>query len=546
MGTKRLLVLSARVTDATKAIRVCPFLSMMMACSSIAKTAATKAGNLTMLNPKAETWFESRAICPEVVARLGIYSARRGPDGVKPDPAGDIIAFPFFENGKVVKEKYRGRPNADGSKNITQRTDPKATFYNADALDDPALIEGTAALVIVEGEPDCLAVLTAGYPFVVSVPDGAPPAADMSGNEPVAMSSNVDLETDSMKFVFNNWDRLKKIKRFVLFGDDDGPGYRLRDELARRLGAVRCSYVRYPDCKGKKADANEILIQLGPAAIVDAIANAVPMPVRGLYRMNDFPPEPHLNPVSTGFGRLDLPVQKGMAGLMPELGLFMTVLGLPESGKSTWTTQLATNLAKAHKWNIAIATFEMRRRQIYKLLQAAYSGKDTLTRQEWDEADKFINDRFTFIHNDSLKSEDDPTIEWILDCADDAVIRDDINVLIIDPWNEADHIRKQGETLTEYTGRAIKKIKRFAQSRNVLVIVVIHPTKEGALKDALSLYDAADSAHWVNKADLAVLINRDYENGTITLKVGKVRYRVTGQHGETQFVYIPELEIFSQ
>lgn len=501
-----------------------------------------------MLSPKAEAWFSARAIDLEVVARMGIYTATRGQAGVKPDVAGDLIAFPFFENGKVVKEKYRGRPNQDGSKNITQRTDPKSTFYNADVLDDPALFDESHPLVIVEGEPDCLAVLTAGYPFVVSVPDGAPPASSDSAARPVALSENVDLESDSMKYIFNNIDRIKKIKRFVLFTDNDPAGWRLRDELTRRLGAVRCSYVRYPDCNGKKADANEVLLQHGPAAVIETISNAVRMPVRGLYRMKDFPPEPVLAPVSTGFGRLDLPVQNGMAGLMLELGLFMTVLGAPESGKSTWTVQLAANLARMQGWNIAIATFEMRRRAVYSLLQASYTGKSEMPRDEWDEADRFINERFTFIYNDSTKSEDDPTVDWILECATDAVIRDGTNVLIIDPWNEADHHRKSGESLTEYTGRAIKKLKRFAQTNNVLVIVVIHPTKEGGLKGSgeMSLYDAADSAHWVNKADLGVLLDRDYQNETTTIKVGKVRYRSTGRRGETQFVYMPELEIFSQ
>jgi twinkle protein len=60
------------------------------------------------------------------------------------------------------------------------------------------------------------------------------------------------------------------------------------------------------------------------------------------------------------------------------------------------------------------------------------------------------------------------------------------------------------------------------------------------------MYDAADSAHWVNKADLGVLVNRDYQNELTTIKVGKVRYRQTGRRGETTFVYDPELEIFSQ
>jgi twinkle protein len=350
-----------------------------------------------------------------------------------------------------------------------------------------------------------------------------------------------------MKFVFNNWARLAKIKRFVLFADNDAPGWRLRDELARRLGAVRCSYVKYPDGGGK--DANDILIKLGSASVLETITGAARMPVRGLYRMNDFPPEPPLNPVSTGFGRLDLPVQNGMAGLMVEKGLFMTVLGAPESGKSTWTTQVAANLARVHGWNIAIATFEMRRNAVYKLLQAAFTGKDQISRQEWDAADRFINDKFTFIYNDSLKSEDETTIDWVLECAQDAVIRDGTDVLLIDPWNEMEHNRKHGESLTEYTGKAIKKLKRFAQTNNVLVIVVIHPTKDGGLKAAaneLSMYDAADSAHWVNKADLGVMVHRDYANEMTTIKVGKVRYRQTGRRGDTTLSYIPELEIFSQ
>jgi twinkle protein len=509
------------------------------------------------LSQKAEAWFDSRAICPEVVARMGIYSGKLVQVGdaneVKPDPQGDIIVFPYVENQVEVAAKYRGRPNSDGSKRMWQKAGAKRTFFNADVLDDPALIDGTAALVITEGEPDCLAVLSAGYPFAVSVPDGAPPDKDSHGNVLPAVSRNADVDPEQdtgFKFIFNNWEKLKRIKRFVLFADDDGPGHRLRDELSRRLGPARCAFVVYPDCNGKKPDANEVLSQHGSEALLAVITDAVPMPVRGLYRMNDFPQEPDLNPVTTGFGRMDLPVQGGMAGLMLELGLFMTVLGKPESGKSTWTTQLAANLARIHGWNVAIATFEMRRRQMYRLLQASYFEKapEQLTETEWSKADSFINKRFTFIHSDSMKDDDDPTLDWILDCGADAVIRDSINVLIIDPWNEADHHRKPGESLTEYTGRAIKKIKQFAKVYNVLVIVVIHPTKEGGLKPSgdLSLYDAADSAHWVNKADLAILIDRDYQNELMTVKVGKVRYRVTGRRGETQFTYIPELEIFSQ
>ena len=53
---------------------------------------------------KAEEWFEGRAIDLEIVARMGIYSGRRVLAGdeseVVPDCVeGNILAFPYFENG---------------------------------------------------------------------------------------------------------------------------------------------------------------------------------------------------------------------------------------------------------------------------------------------------------------------------------------------------------------------------------------------------------------------------------------------------------------
>lgn len=508
------------------------------------------------LSPKAAAWFEARAISPDVIAHMAIYSGKRVGTGeaseVVADATGDILCFPYIERGDEVAAKYRGRPRPDGSKVMWQKRGGKRTFYNADILDDPALQSGAHPLVIVEGEPDCLAVLTAGIPFVVSVPDGAPPDRDAQGNAlpPVPMDAT-DIEPekdDKFKFIVNNWDRLKKIKRFVLMTDPDGPGQRLRDELARRLGRVRCSFVLYPSCGEKKPDANEVLIQHGPTAIIQMLATAKPMPVKGLYKLKDFPPEADFQPLSTGWGRLDMPASSGMAGLMLDRGIFMTVLGKPEGGKSTWTTQLAARMAKHHGWNIGIATFEMRHRHMAKLLRNSYLGRLTLSTEgeDYRRADMFINKHFTFIRCDTLDEADDPTIEWILDRAGDAVIRDGIDMLIIDPWNEADHQRRRDESLTEYTGRAIKRLKRFAQVYNVLVCVVIHPTKEGGLSEKLSMYDAADSAHWVNKPDIGVLIERDYATDEIDVKVGKMRYRALGQRGTTRFSYLADLEIFSE
>ena len=519
------------------------------------------------VSQKAEAWFTGRAIDPEVVARMGIYSGRREQVGdesqVVPDASGDILVFPYYEAGKDVAAKYRGRPRPDGSKMFWQRKDGRKTFYNADVLDDPALIDGTAALVIVEGEPDCLAVLTAGYPFVVSVPDGAPADRDANG-KPLAPvpdgADDIDPDADlKYSYIQSNWARLSKIKRFILFTDDDGPGQRLRDELARRLGRVRCSFVHYPLCGDKKADANEILVQHGADTLITVISRAVPFPIKGIYHVSDFPLMERPKTYPTGWGRLDLPVSvPGMCALMLTTGIFMVVLGKPGSGKSTWTLQLAFNMARQNGWNVGLGSFEVLPvPYVRDILRVHYNrdpnseggkGLSELSRLQISEADKFIEKKFTFFHIDPLEDDSEQTLEWLLEKAADAVIRDGIKMLIIDPWNELEHARRRDETETQYTARAIRAMKKFAMAFDVLVIVVVHPTKSGGDKPQgdLSLYDADGSAHWVNKPEIGLVVERDDASGQCIIHGRKFRFSFLGRKGSTSFVYDPRTESYGQ
>ena len=71
----------------------------------------------------------------------------------------------------------------------------------------------------------------------------------------------------------------------------------------------------------------------------------------------------------------------------------------------------------------------------------------------------------------------------------------------------------------------ISKIKRFNRRNGVTTIVVAHPTKMqrdcngGVLRP--SLYDIAGSAHWFNKCDVGIVVDRDWD--TITDTDGKER-----------------------
>ncbi|TDR90318.1 DnaB-like helicase C-terminal domain-containing protein [Enterovirga rhinocerotis] len=495
------------------------------------------------VNPKVFEFFEKRGIGPETVTRTGIYSARRRRDGddqsfaTEPDPNGNIIAFPFFERGEVVAEKYR----APGKK-FYQRPKPRKTFYNSDILDDPALAASTAALVITEGEMDALSVIEAGYPFAVSVPDGAPPARDKNGRL-IAVPENADdvdpENDDKFAFVFNNWDRLQRVKRIVIAVDNDEPGTRLAAELVRRLGRVRCSFVAYPEgCK----DLNDVLLHHGPGHVINLISQARPYPVRGLYTLSEFPPEPELRPVSTGWPELDAHVLVYHPSLM-------VITGFANAGKTSFATQMVAQLASQHRWNAAIASFEMRVNPFIRdALIAGYLQRP----RPWSNEEKargraWVEQHFTFIAPDP-ESDDDTNLDWLIEKAEAAVIRHGARVLLLDPWNEVDHARKADETHTEYVGRALRRLKTFARRFDVLVIIVAHPSKGATFKSDkdLSLYDVADSAHFANKADQGLILVKGREEGTSTILVKKIRYQPeTGRPGEIPLKFDLRTRLFT-
>lgn len=502
-----------------------------------------------MINPKLLKWLDNRGVSAEIASRMGIYSVRRGPDGSSvPDPRGDTLAFPYIENGDEVNTKYRG-----AGKKFWQRKEGRKTFYNADILDDPALVAGDYPLVICEGEMDCLSFIQAGYPYVVSVPDGAPPARDQHGNlvDVPDAANDVDIAHDEKyQYVHNNWARLKNVKRFVLAGDADEPGWRLTQELARRLGRARCSFVSYPEgCK----DANEVLIAHGGGGVAELATLAKRFPVRGLYKLNDFPDEPPVRTFDVGFPGLSFnPSLPDSPYLTLYRGAFVVVSGTPGCGKTTWTMQLAFNMAAIHGWRCAIASFEMRISPTLRdRLRGYYLG---LPRAHWTrsgilEADAFIQDRFSFI---ALAPDDDETeadVDWVIDRAADAVIRDGVSMLIVDPWNEVEHRRRAGENVADYTNRAIRSFKRFAHSADVCTIVVAHPTKSAGLAvkngEPMSLYDISDGATWANKAELGVIVSRRSWQDTVTeIGIKKVKFEDTGQNGDVYLTYDKALKAF--
>jgi twinkle protein len=474
--------------------------------------------------------FEDRGISAETAAKYEIYTARKNGEVIEPSERGNIIVFPFLERGTSVNEKYRALP-----KKFWQRSGGRRTFWNSDALDDPALADGRMPLIITEGEFDALTAIECGFPLSVSVPDGAPGVADGEDPEKLAPLDAGAEQSGKFEFLWNNRERLARIKRFVIAVDNDAPGRRLAAELVRRLSAARCLFIEYPfGCK----DLNEVLTSFGPEEVSRVINQVKPYPVRGLYHLSEFPSHSALETFSTGWSTVD-------RHLRVFAGEFMVVTGIPGHGKSSWVLNLLVNAAENHGWRSAIFSPEMpivpQLRDKLRRIRLRNSIEE-MDRATLKEADAWIEDYFVFIDVDPTGADDETyDLDWLLDRATDAVLRDGVRFLVVDPWNEIEHAKRRDENVTDYIGRAIRALKRFARLYDVAVIVVAHPTKDVA-KDGKSrpvtLYDIENSAHWFNKCDHGVVV--DWPDSNVSesiIRVAKVRFEESGERGQVRMKF---------
>ena len=421
---------------------------------------------------------------------------------------GECLVIPFRRDGAVVNRKFR---TFGEQKRFWQDANGVKCLWNEDVLRDESLI--AQPLIITEGEMDALAAIQAGFPRTVSVPDGAP------AKQIESMASVKYSYLDAAR-PFLTLDRAKEV---ILAVDGDGPGTNLMHDLANRLGRFRCKWVKYPVSKkdpGKRLkDLNEVLEEYGPKGVVETINRASWIKVDGVYSMGELPPAPDAIAFNIGFPKLD-------TNMRIRLGDMSIVTGVPSMGKSTFVNDLCCRLVNLHGIHVAHASFEqMPQRDHRRNLRSWYLEQPLthVSEEKLKEADDWIETYFSFL---VPHEEDDVTLEWLFDRMEVAVIRRGANMIVIDPWNEMDHMRNPDETVTEYTGRAIKGLKRFAKRFNVHVMVVAHPAKLKKLQDGSypvpTLYDIADSSHWYNKPELGIVVHRDGDQTAI--HVAKSRY----------------------
>ncbi|MHB9879111.1 AAA family ATPase [Pacificimonas sp. ICDLI1SI03] len=464
------------------------------------------------LHGKHIDWIEARGLDSELATKLGLTTVR--------DDGGNWISLPYVEYGNTVNHKRRLTSQKD------HRMDGGAPLilWNHDVLLDEKVKSGEQEIIITEGEWDAIAAIQSGLIYTLSVPNGAPSK----------QSSDVMDETASRyQFLWRSRELLDKVGSIVLAVDGDPPGRALAADLARWFGPDRCKSIQYPE--GTK-DLNEVLEKHGAQEVRQIIADARPYPVKGLYTIDDFPEPPPVHGISYNVPALTemLPVVRGT---------FTVGAGYAASGKTSLMVKIIASLLLSGE-TVALGSFETMIRPILvrKLIAAMVECAEFASWTErHSKAEQIIRDRLRIISQMPRDDDEDMDLDYVLDLARTAVLRDNCSVVILDPWNEIDHKRHKDQSETDYTGEAIRKMKRFAKNYNVAFWVIAHPAKPSMMGGKLpvpGLYSISGSAHWANKPDYGFIVNRPKpDTDQVDIHVTKVKMGLPGKAGKVTLTF---------
>ena len=462
---------------------------------------------------KVEDWFKTRGISKQTLSDLKITE---GPEWMpQTGKTENVIKFNYFMGGELTNVKYR-----DGRKNFKLFKGAEKVFYNIDS------VVGYEYCVIVEGEMDVLALHEAGVTNAISVPNGA------------------TLNSNNLDYLDSCIDYFEDKEKIILAVDSDEAGQALQAELIRRLGSEVCHIATFDDCK----DANEYLLKYGSEKLTARITGARPVPLENVTTFRDIEDE-ITDFVRNGFKK---GFQVGLSNFdeifSTYTGQFITVTGIPSSGKSDFVDQMVVGYNQNYGWKTAFASPENVPTYLHahKLMRKVWQGmpsKEDLGGDKWNQIADHCNSNFYHIDMERY------TLDSVLKKGAELVKRKGIKCLVIDPFNKVRDVDTKTEDVNRYTMEYLSKIEIFAKKYDVLVFIVAHPTKMYKDKDGKieepTMYNIKGGGEWYDASYHGLLVHRDYENKTVKAKVLKVKFQNLGENGaEANFKWEPKSGCF--
>ena len=450
------------------------------------------------IDAKVVDWFATRSISRKTLVDLKVSS---GPEYMpQTGKTENVIKFNYFMGDQLINIKYR-----DGRKNFKLYKGAEKVFYNINS------IVGYEYCVIVEGEMDVLALHEADINNVISVPNGA------------------TLNTNNLEYLDNCIDYFEDKEKIIIAVDSDEAGQALQTELVRRLGSEVCYLASFDDCK----DANEYLTKYGKEELQKRITGARPVPLENVTTFKDVEDEVTdfvRNGFKPGF-------QVGLENFdrifSTYTGQFITVTGIPSSGKSDFVDQMTVGYNQNYGWKTAYASPENQPTYLHahKLMRKVWQNMPTAAEihtDKWNQVAEHVNSNFFFIDMERY------TLDAVLRKGAELVKRKGIKCLVIDPFNKVRDKDASGD-VNVYTLEYLTKIEIFAKKYDVLVIIVAHPTKmykdsNGNIEEP-TMYNIKGGGEWYDASYHGILVHRNYIEKTVKAKVLKVKFQNLGENG---------------
>ena len=461
------------------------------------------------ISTNVETWFGTRGISKQALSNLQVSEGSEFmPQTGKKE---NTIQFNYFMGDQLINIKYR-----DGRKNFKLYKGAEKVFYNINS------IVGYDTCVITEGEMDVLAFHEAGIKNAISVPNGA------------------TLNNNNLDYLDNCIDYFEDKTRIILAVDQDEPGQMLQRELVRRLGAEVCYLV---DFHGEK-DANDYLLKHGTDSLKNVIHSAKPVPLENVSTLKDI--EDELKDfVKNGFKPgYQIGLKNFDSIFSTYTGQFITVTGIPSSGKSDFVDQMVVGYNKNYGWKTAFASPENAPTYLHahKLMRKTWQDMPSpgdIGGNKWNEVADHVNDNYFFIDMDKY------SLESVLRKGAELVKRKGIKCLVIDPFNKVRDTNAVSDDVNRYTMDYLAKIETFCKKYDVLTFIVAHPTKmykgqDGKIEEP-TMYNIKGGGEWYDASYHGLLVHRDYDARTTKVKVLKVKFQNLGENGaESHFTWEPK------
>ena len=472
------------------------------------------ATELASLQSMVQRYIQAMKLSPDIIVQEGVMCAwmkQAADDSKSEDPKGVVmvpaIAYCNYLDGKIINVKFRSVQQhlitGEWSKLFCQVSPTKPCApYGIDSIN---LLRPDAQpirqLIITEGEKDRLTLMTCGFPYVLSIANGA--------------STNIEESHEA----FDDW--IQQAGEIIICGDTDRPGRRLVKLLIEQY-QTRAKVTTLP--QGKK-DISEVYEAFGSREVQRIIAEAQGISDADIYDLSE-----HKEDIlDIMMGNYDRGYEVGMGGLTDGIfhptseGGLIILTGRPNSGKTDFLNCLMAHLMYHSQKRVAFFSFEkpIKGKHVREIARIALGVRNTEdmdgaespeeARQENRKVLDFLSEHMVDFDTKTRL----PDSNYIIGMMEAMMNRkkQKIDYLVIDPYVFINMTEGGSRaTETEKVRLMLTKLQAWSRTRHIWTVVVAHPRiqyKDGhEAFPPLDIYSVAGSAQWANLADFLLTVNR--------------------------------------